>query len=1844
MKTLKSFTLIALVMALFGLVQSARAQYTYTDNGDGTCTITGYTGAGGAVVIPSTINGLTVVRIGPYAFINNTSLTDVTIPASVTSVGTNAFALCYGLTGAGILGNTSIEYQGFYFCTNMTIFAGIGNITSLGDYAFGGCKSMINETRPVKGDIGQLAFDSCYSLTNVALLDGITNIGQYAFSYCSNLLFLTIPNTVTNLGPFAFEHCTKLAGVILSTNLTSIQTATFFGCTNLSSIIIPSRVASVGSSAFAFCSRLDFILFRGNVPTEDDPGQTFFDNSQLPFIYYLAGTTGWGTTFDGISTRSFDFTYTIGNGEVTIKSYIGSGGPAIIPSNIEDMPVTSTYPNAFYNANFSSITIPDSVTFLGDDTFYNCTSLASVSIGNGITRIPTSAFLNCTQLVNVTLGNNVTSIGEDAFGNCGLTSFTIPNSVTNVGDQAFISDYSLVHLTIGTGITSIGNDVFVSCRSLTNVTIPDNITSIGTNAFEGCQSMTSVTIGTGVTNIAPYAFSFCYDLKSLLIPDNVTLIGADAFDYCVSMTGAIIGTGVTSIGDSAFADCHFLTQIYFLGNAPAIGSQVFTNDVSSPIAYYQPGATGWSSTFGGIPAQESLFNYSIADGAVTLTGYNGAGGTVNIPATLGGLPVVSITNNLFANNSSVTFVNISASVTNIGTGAFSNCVNLLEINVDSGNAFYSSVNGVLFDKNQGTLIQFPGGQGGIYVIPDSVSTIASDAFADCTNLISVIIPAGVSSVGDNAFADCGVLDAAYFQGNAPTDLGNAFSGDSSMTVFYFSGTGGWGSTFGGAPTELSLFNFTVNSGLVTITAYNGTSGIVTIPSTIDNMTVVSIGDYAFNSDNVTNVTITGNVSIGTGSFANCASLTNITISDSVSSIGDYAFYNSGLVNATLPSSLSSIGNYMFQYCGNLAGVTIPDGVNSIGSGAFANCASLTNIVIPDSVNSIGDSAFFDSGLVDVTLSTNLAGIGNSVFQYCTGLTNIMIPDSVASIGGNAFANCTGLTNFTISDNVTNVGAQAFFNCAGLTNITVGSGVISIGDQAFADCGNLLTITVNPTNSAYSSTNGVLFDFDQTTLVEFPGGVANYTVPDSVTNIAGDAFAYCANLTNIAISAGVSTIGDNAFANCTGLPAFTIPDTVTSLGNGVFQFCSGLRNISIGTGITSIGANEFYNCGLTNVVIPNNVTTIGYQAFINCYSLAHVTIPNSVTNIGSYAFSYCGLTSVVLPDSLTSIGYSVFFNDNSLTSVIIPDSVTSIGYYAFYGCGGLVSVTIPASITSVNSEAFGNCYNLTSVLFLGNAVPDTFDQFDSDPATVYYVSGATGWGSSFGGVQTQLYPFNFTIADGAVTITGYNGSGGSLTIPPIIANLPVVGIAPSAFAGVGLTDVTIPNSVTNVGDQAFASCTSLNFALFQGDAPTDVGTAFSGDSGATVYYLPGTAGWGSTFGGAPTQVWIQPGFNYAVTNGVVTITGYTDTNDLVIIPNTIAGLPVTSIGASAFYGSGVMGVTIPTSITNVGDQAFASCTSLVSAFFLRLGNAPADVGTAFSGDSNATVYYQPGATGWGSTFGGIAATQMQFYYFVNNGAITIQGYQGSGTTLAIPSFIGGWLVNGIQSYAYIPAAGSFTNVTVPASLTNIATAPFNNLPNLKAITVDPANPFYSSVNGVLFDKNLDVLIEFPKGVTGSYTIPDGVTTIQTDAFGFGQNLASVTIPASVTNIQDYAFEYSSLTSVVFAGNAPTDLGDAFFGDANVVYYVPGTTGWGSTFGGVPTAVWNPQGTSFSASGNQFAFNIIGPTNSIVIVEAATNLANPVWLPVATNTLVNGVGNFSDTQFANYANRFYRFRLP
>ena len=861
--------------------------------------------------------------------------------------------------------------------------------------------------------------------------------------------------------------------------------------------------------------------------------------------------------------------------------------------------------------------------------------------------------------------------------------------------------------------------------------------------------------------------------------------------------------------------------------------------------------------------------------------------------------------------------------------------------------------------------------------------------------------------------------------------------------------------------------------------------------------VTSIGEQAFSyCDSLTSITIPDSVtSIGMQAFSSCDSLTSVTIGNGVKKIGEHAFsFCDSLTSMTIGSGVTSIGNEAFRYCSSLTSITIPNSVTSIGSEAFYGCSSLTSATIGSGVTSIGNDAFDNCdklNQINVDTANTVYSSENGVLfnkdkteliRYPEGKadTSYSIPDSVTSIGYSAFYGCGSLTSITIPDSVTSIGTQAFLYCDSLTSITIPNSVTRIGSYAFNGCKKLTQINVDKANTAYSSENGVLFNKEKTELIRYPAGKTDtsYSIPDSVTSIGDYAFRDCSRLTSITIPDGVTSIGYRAFDGCGSLTSVYISDIASWCGIAF----DGSDSNPLGR-----GANLYLNGKLvTNLVIPSSVTSIGDSAFEYCSSLTSITIPNSVTSIGSAAFYGCkGLTSITIPDSVTSIGSSAFSGCEGLTSITIPDSVTSIGGYAFYGCKGLTSITIPDSVTSIGYSAFYGCGSLTSVYIsdIASWCGIAFDSSDSNPL----------------GRGANLYLNGKLVTD--------------LVIPNSVTN-----IGDYVFYGCrSLTSITIPDSVTSIGDDAFHGCSSLtSITISDGITCIDSGTF----SDTEMY--KNASNWENSvlyIGNYLIDAKDTVSGEYTIKIGTSAIAGgaFYGCGSLtsVTIPDS-----VTSIGYSAFKScSSLTSMTIPDSVTSIGSSAFSDCSSLTS---ITIPNSVTSIGEyAFSGTAlyndesnweNGVLYIDNHLIKAGDAISG--------EYIIRTGTKVIADeafyYCGILTSITIPDSV---TSIGDEAFYY---CDSLTSVTIPDSVTSIGDEAFSYCIKLNQINVATGNANYLSESGVLFNKEKTKLIVYPTEKRDTtYNIPNGVVDVSEDII-WGSYLEKLYIPSSVKNLEYISF--------------------------------------------------------------------------------------------------------------------------
>lgn len=1096
-------------------------------------------------------------------------------------------------------------------------------------------------------------------------------------------------------------------------------------------------------------------------------------------------------------------------------------------------------------------------------------------------------------------------------------------------------------------------------------------------------------------------------------------------------------------------------------------NQTYTDVKTVTVEKTGHSISGNSCVYCGQPASEGLDMVLISEGEYTVSGIDTCTDTeILIPTTYNGLPVVSVEASAFLNNTAITSVVLPDGITSIGENAFNGC---------------ESLTSVTFGKNSQLSSIGPGAFNYCYslesiTIPESVTNIGSEAFNYCCGLRSVTFGENsqLTSIGDYAFLGCYSLESITIPASV-TSIGEWAFVECYRLVEVW---------------NLSKLNITAGS------EDNGYVGyyakrVETEPSE----------SYVYTDENGYVIYYDGKVKALINYTGN---ETKLTIPDDITEVNCFALsdcYNITSVTFGENSQLTSIGDGAFNWCESLESITIPDSVTSIGEGAFCCCAKLTSITIPDGVKSIGNHAF--------------AG--------CSALESITIPDSVLSIGDNAFKECTDLGRATISEGVKSIGDNAFYNCTNLVNVSLPDSLTSISFNTFYGCTNLQTYDDGTAYYLGNSENHYLvlvsviskeitsFTIDDKTKFIWSSAFSECRVLESIENtqnilcIGSYAFEHCNNLKTFTIPYGVTTIEDNTFFCCTNMQTITIPETVTSIGQSAFEGCNNLKSISIPNGVTSIGNKAFYECKkLENIIIPDGVTIIRFNTFYGCESLEWVSLPESVYYIDQFAFKNC----------------------SSLKSIIIPSAVTKIAIAAFLHCDALTTVYYGGTEdkwSTISIEGNNGCLNGVRKYYFSQTEPEKdgyFWHFDTDGVT------PVSWGNEPNYSYGLAYSLN---SDGkGYTVVGMGDCiDKDLIIPSTHEGLPVNTIGENAFNGnTDITYVLIDRAVTSIGQGAFNLCKSLKNVYYNGTKEewetlcSSIGVSNDYLIDAKVYYFSQTQPeegffWHfDTDGKTPVSWGVESdysvGLKYSLNTDekgyTVVGIGYCNDTDLVI-PATYRGLPVTAIGSNAFESvRSFKSVSIPASVTTIGEKAFASCGVTSVTFATNSQLTTVDRYAFFSSSSLQSIALPDGVT----TIG-VAAF---------NGCNNI-------TSISIPDSI-----TTIENRALDFNSSAFTVYNNAKYLGN-STNPYLVLVKATDTSITTCN--------IHTDAKLIYAFAFKDcTLLTSVTIPDSVIIIGNSVFYKCDALESLIIGSGVTSIGDGIISYESydakLKSVYYGGSA------------------------------------------------------------------------------------------------------------
>lgn len=1488
-----------------------------------------------------------ITNIGAYAFDYCVNLTSITIPDSVISIGAYSFYGCSDLRGITIPKNvTGIGASAFAGCTNLSAVTISDSVTSIGASAFAGCTSLTNISIPDSvTSIGEGAFDNTgvdtsqiafrrgncganlkwallgnhqlriygtgamtdfsassapwykerEQIAEVILSDGVSGIGNYAFIGCKALTSVVLADSVTKIGKHAFDQCNGVSGIDMG-NITEIAEYAFeqSGLTQVQ--ISGSATVTIGNDAFAGCAALKTVTLEQCTLKAGDricKGCTGLEKIMISASFAEIGSY----LFADCTTLS---QVTLTGNCTDIGAYQFSGCTSLTDISIPNG-VTTLGSYAFQNCTgITEIALPDSVTAIQAGVFSGCRGLEKIQFSKQLETIGDYAFQNCIPFTTMVIPDSVTSMGNGVFSGCNkLESLTLPFvgsrkepeaaskeslfayifGSANYAEASAVKQYysdsaystyylpdSLVKVTITGGKLLYG--AFDHCSNLKQISIPDTVTSIAPYVFRDCKGLEDIVIADGVTEIGKYALSGCSGLTSISLPEKLQSIDSAAFSDCTALEKIKLPQQITQIADRLFQGCSSLQEISMAGQVETIGEEAFRGceaikEISLPAKLTELG----NGAFRNCTALQQI---TVPVGVTVIHDYTFSGCTALQEAAIMG-KVTGIGNYAFAKCSLLEAMLIPETVTEIGNYAFSDCETIKAIE-----------------------------------LPQEITQIGSYAFQNCVSLTEMEVPENTQTIGSAAFSGCSALQRLllpFVGGSAEAEVASA------STVFgYIFGSSSYK---GGTATK----QFYSNNGSVTYY----------IPDTLMEVKIAGnkiwYGSFsACNHLESIRFQSTETIAeIGAKAFQGCAGLTGVTMPEGVQTIGDYAFSGcTGLKNLSWMNEVKTIGSYAFQNCSSLKSVSLPQSVTTINTAAFSGCSSLESMTLPfvggsasqetvdrttlfgyifGTVNYTGAVAvgqkYAKSGNVTYYLPGSLkkvtvtgGKISYGAFSGCSGFKYLTLPEKLTEIGDYAFYNCAGVTRLTLSKEITKIGSYAFAGCSVLTEIVLPTSVESIGDSAFRDCTSLQDISI----------------------------------PEKVSSIESNLFSGCTALDNISISSGVQTIGAYSFQNCCSMTKITVPDSVTEIGDAAFSGCSSLQSMTLpfvgnSSSLTSASAKSLFGyifgtksytggiavkqqystssamtyyipksltdvritggmllygafCGcsdLTHLTLPENLTEVGKYAFYQCSGLKELSLPAGVSNIGSYAFAGCSalkvfsfppkvsniedysfsgcssMEQITIPKGITKIGKGAFQNCSNLTRIIVPDSVTEIGDAAFSGCSKLQSMTLPftgnsATLTSAGSKAlFGYIFGTAS--------------YTGGVATKQYYSGS---GSSTYYIPASLQNVVITGGNQLLYGTFYNCSGlTGITLPGTLT-----GIGQKAFYHcTGLSEITIPQNVSSIAANAFDSCSGMHYVTFSGNAPETIATtAFTGVT-ATAYYPVSDTSWndviGNQYGGTLT---------------------------------------------------------------------------------------------------------------------------------------------------------------------------------------------------------------------------------------------------------------------------------------------------------------------------------------------------------------------------------------------------------
>lgn len=1456
-------------------------------------------------------------EIGDYAFSAANLSGEVILPQSVEILGEGAFrgTACTKFTFEAGSKMTAMGDSVFANCGKLTEVENFpSGITKIPDSSFMSDKVLAKVTyaAPEKmTGIGASAFSGCEVLVSDASYSPITEnmvtIGASAFMGCKGEQFttVTIPASVTKLEQNTFANCLSLATVTFTNteSVTEIAAKCFANDGALTECELPAKLEVLGDSAFGATA-----LTHVRIPvTLREAKQPFSKCQQIGQIEWEEGLTkvidnlfqnmesslkvDFQNQITEIGNHAFDSSLITGItgtnklvkiGEYAFNSCAGISGKVELPA------VTEIHAYAFSKIFATDFEISENITLIDNSAFMNCTNLKAINKNDGV--------------ADVDLGNmtKLAEIGKQAFAGCSsIVSLRLSGTITKINDSAFSKLTTLANVKFNdngeAGTTELGSSVFSGCTNLVEVSTAKNVGIIGSSAFSGCIKLMRLNLAEGLQIIKSGAFSGCARLEGALpegvsekyssasgakvmlpnekavleIPGTVTAIEDSAFASCYSADETLQADGEkepsdykigikavhiagnpagTTIGASAFAGCQNLTKLTLGEGVTGLGDSALKDTRLEEITI--------PSTFETGTAKNSPFT-------------SGENSTLKKVTFADGIQVIP---QYFLNNiTTLTKIEIPASVQKIGDHAFADCSNLTAVTFkEQADSKLTTIDTSAFEGC--SLMK-------LSKLPEGLTTINASAFKDCKKISLTDLPTGLITIGNAAFENCTMLRIGKLP--AITALGMAAFKNCVKLSFLSVDTSNLA--------EINATAFEGCTGLSSVQINGGEKKQTTIADGafatcnslkwLDIENVKSIGKNAFAKLPFSALEINQVDTIGESAFASCDKLENPVIQN-VKTIGASAFAGSGAQtddNKVLLDSIQNVGSRAFEGC-------------QFTSADIRDLEKVTTYTDPET--KIEYSPFAKSSIKKVEFSDETKNtVCTKAFKNVTSLQSVELAycftyGNISTIDASAFEGCVNLTDINLSDKLTTINGLAFYN-TGLTEITVPASLtkITTASAAGKNVGPFAGGVLRKVTFADGVTKSLQGMFMGTTSLE------EVVLPKSLKTIDQNAFKDCSSLKKLSVgkSGGenvldtVETINAGAFNGCSSLETLTLKNVAkidSSDTNRTFGGCTSLKKVSV-TGVTTtdntgkttlsttIGTSAFKDNKALKEINLDTIKTVSQEAFRGCGVADDGTDPatltlNNVNAIGSLAFYGCGFKAVQIPRQLTSVAtgkidgveYGPFaggkletvsfgtlintipdnlcMNTTSLQKIELQSvkaSLRTIGKNAFKGCTSVEEVTIPKGILTVSNSAFEGCSGLTDVTIAAKTInAKAFAECKNLKAVKMEEGVTTIQGMAFANTQISAVTIPSTLTTAGTTKEGTIEKGpfaGTMiatvhgqtedsteaqegaTILPETKKIP-----DNLFLGcTSIIDVQIPETVTEIGQKAFKDASSVENVTF-----------------------------------------------------------------------------------------------------------------------------------------------------------------------------------------------------------------------------------------------------------------------------------------------------------------------------------------------------------------------------------------------------------------------------------------------